>query len=64
MARIDPQSGEVTGFLDLGDLARQARAVNPNADVLNGIAWHPSTRTLLVTGKYWPYIFVLKFLPE
>lgn len=60
VARIDLQSGEVTGFLDLGELSRQARTVNPGADVLNGIAWHPATRTFLVTGKYWPFLFVLK----
>jgi glutamine cyclotransferase len=60
IARIDLATGEVTGFLDLSDLARQARVANPNADVLNGIAWHPGTRTLLVTGKYWPYLFILK----
>lgn len=60
IARINPNTGEVTGFLDLGELARQARSVNPNADVLNGIAWHPATKTMLVTGKYFPYIFVLK----
>lgn len=59
VARIDLESGEVTGFLDLSELAVQARRVNPNADVLNGIAWHPATKTMLVTGKYWPYIFVL-----
>lgn len=60
VARIDPQNGEVTGFLDLGELSRRARTVNPNADVLNGIAWHPATQTMLVTGKYFPFIFVLK----
>ena len=59
VARINLKDGEVTGFLDLSELTVQARRVNPNADVLNGIAWHPATRTLLVTGKYWPYIFVL-----
>ena len=59
VARINLKDGEVTGFLDLSELTVQARWVNPNADVLNGIAWHPATRTLLVTGKYWPYIFVL-----
>ncbi len=60
IARIDLQTGEVNGFLDLGELARQARAVNPRAEVLNGIAWHQSTRTFLVTGKNWPFLFVLK----
>lgn len=60
IARIDPQSGEVTGFMDLGELARQARSANPKAEVLNGIAWHAATQTMLVTGKYFPYLFVLK----
>lgn len=60
VARIDLESGEVTGFLDLSELAVQAQRVNPNADVLNGIAWHPATKTMLITGKYWPYLFVIK----
>jgi glutamine cyclotransferase len=60
IARIDLESGEVTGFLDLSELVQQARRINPNADVLNGIAWHPATQTMLITGKYWPYIFLLK----
>lgn len=64
VARIDLQTGEVTGFLDLGELAQQARKINPAAEVLNGIAWHPATQTMLVTGKYWPYIFVLKLKPN
>ncbi|MBL7850990.1 MAG: glutaminyl-peptide cyclotransferase [Cyclobacteriaceae bacterium] len=60
VARIELETGEVTGFLDLTELSQQARRVNPNADVLNGIAWHPATKTMLVTGKFWPYLFVLK----
>jgi len=60
IVRIDPVSGNVTGQVDLSILAGQAVSVNPAADVLNGIAWHPGTRTLLVTGKYWPNIFILK----
>lgn len=60
IARIDGSTGEVTGFLDLSELSQQARALNPQVDVLNGIAWHPATKTMLVTGKYWPYIFILK----
>lgn len=64
IVRIDPGTGEVTGFMDLGELTRQAKMVNPKADVLNGIAWHPATQTMLVTGKYWPYIFILKLKKE
>ncbi len=60
VAKIDPASGLVSGFLDFTKLAQQANLLNPNADVLNGIAWHAGTQSLLVTGKYWPYIYVVK----
>ena len=60
IARIDPTNGEVAGFMDLSPLVRQTQLLSPQADVLNGMAWHEGTRSLLVTGKYWPYIYVLK----
>lgn len=60
IVKIDPATGSVVGYLDLSDLAKQARLANPKADVLNGIAWHAATQTMLVTGKLWPYIFILK----
>lgn len=58
--KIDPQSGVVTGTLDLTPLVREAKLDNPNADVLNGIAYHPATRLLIVTGKLWPSTYVLQ----
>jgi glutamine cyclotransferase len=60
IARIDPATGIVTSFLDLSQLATQARVINNQVDVLNGIAWHKKSRLLLVTGKYWPLIYILK----
>lgn len=60
IARIDASSGVVDGFLELGPLTNQAKAINNQADVLNGIAWHAGTRLLVVTGKYWPFLYVLK----
>lgn len=60
IAKINPANGEVVGFLDLSKLVQQANLINPNADVLNGIAWHEGTQSMLVTGKNWPYIYVLK----
>lgn len=60
IAKIDLKTGDVQGFLDLSKLAQQAKLINPNADVLNGLAWHKGTNSLLVTGKYWPFIYVLK----
>jgi glutamine cyclotransferase len=60
IVRIDPATGTVNGLLDLAPLTKQARTLNPRMDVLNGIAWHASTQSLLVTGKLWPFIYVLK----
>lgn len=60
VVKIDINTGAVTGILDLAALTKQARELKPEVDVLNGIAWHPKTKLLLVTGKYWNYIYVLK----
>jgi len=56
VARIDPDTGQVTGWLDFSGLltpSERARGV----DVLNGLAYDPATGHLLVTGKLWPWIF-------
>ncbi len=59
IARISPETGEVTAWLDLKGLRNQME--NPGkAEVLNGIAWDKSSGHLLVTGKYWPQMFELK----
>lgn len=59
IARIDPGSGEVTGWLDLSSL--RAQLPRPHrAEVLNGIAYDEKSGNLLVTGKYWPRMFVIR----
>lgn len=60
VVKIDMNTGAVTGTLDLSPLTKQARELKPEVDVLNGIAWHPATKLMLVTGKYWNYIYVIK----
>ena len=60
IARIDAATGVADGFLELSELTSQARMINSRSDVLNGIAWHPGSKSLLVTGKYWPLIYILK----
>jgi len=62
IARIDPESGRVTGWLDLaGLLAPEERS--PPVDVLNGIAWDAARDRLFVTGKLWPKLFEIRVLP-
>jgi glutaminyl-peptide cyclotransferase len=61
VVRIDPGSGRVTATVDLtGLLSPTERA---GTDVLNGIAAIPDTDEFLVTGKYWPKMFRVRFVP-
>lgn len=68
IARIDPATGRVTGWLDLsGIITPHPRLSDPNA-VLNGIAWDEVEGRLFVTGKRWPALFEIEvhrllFLP-
>lgn len=59
IARIDPASGEVRGWIDLGGLYPAAQR-NPDA-VVNGIAYDESTDRIFVTGKLWPAVFEIEF---
>jgi glutamine cyclotransferase len=59
IARISPEDGQVTGWLDLTGLKNQLSIPN-KAEVLNGIAYDSSTGNLLVTGKYWPQMFEIR----
>ena len=62
IARIDPQTGKVKGWIDLtGLLRREARG--PFGDVLNGIAWDKAGDRVFVTGKKWPWIFQIEVVP-
>jgi len=56
VARIDPDSGAVTGWLDLSPIVAKERSAG-EVDVANGIAW--DGRTLFVTGKLWRAIYGL-----
>ena len=59
--KIDPSNGKVVAKLDLSGLAADAKQQFNGAEVLNGIAWHPETNSLYVTGKLWPKIYEIKF---
>ncbi len=57
IARIDPQTGNVVGWIDLGKLLAPSVRVSPRDAVLNGIAYDKKQRRLFVTGKLWPKLF-------
>ena len=61
IARIDPQTGRVTGWIDLTELDSQ-RARWRGDDVLNGIAYDAAGDRLFVTGKNWPQLYEIDLI--
>lgn len=55
IAVVNPTSGAVEGILDMSGLRKFIK--HPEAEVLNGIAYNPATKTIFVTGKYWEKMF-------
>ena len=53
----DPATGNVTSIIDCRALVEDAKASDPDIDVLNGIAWNVRNRELYLTGKLWPWIY-------
>lgn len=62
IARIDLASGHVVAWIDLPFSRTSLGLTEPEA-VLNGIAYDPATRRLLVTGKLWPAMFEIALSP-
>ncbi len=56
IAKIDATTGKVITVFELKNLDKG----NPKADVLNGIAWNPSTKSFLITGKNWGKIYNMR----
>ena len=55
IAVVNPLNGAVEGVLDMSGLRKFVK--NKTAEVLNGIAYNPNTKTIFVTGKNWDKIF-------
>ena len=62
IAIINPDSGQVQGWLDLSDILPLVFR-HPRIDVLNGIAYDAEAKRLFVTGKRWPRLFEIEVLP-
>jgi len=62
IARIDPVSGNVVGWIDLTGLL--APADRQGVDFLNGIAYDAKGDRLFVTGKCWPKLFEIKLIKK
>ena len=59
IARIDPKTGTVTGWVDLTGILPATERTG-REDVLNGIAYDSAQDKLYVTGKYWPKLFEIR----
>ena len=60
---IDPSSGHVTAQIDASGLLSADEAPGDEQAVLNGIAYDPTSDTFLLTGKLWPKLFEVRFVP-
>jgi glutamine cyclotransferase len=63
IARIDPDNGEVVGYIDLTGILSNERMDYP-IDVMNGIAYDPDADRLFVTGKLWPQVFEIRLIKK
>ena len=61
IVRIDSRTGRVTAVIDAANLLSPLE--RQGVDVMNGIAYDPRDRTFLVTGKLWPRLFRVRFVP-
>ncbi len=59
--KIDPSDGTVVAIVDATELVEAVSG--PGVDVMNGIAWMEEEGAFLLTGKYWPSMFLVDFVP-
>jgi glutamine cyclotransferase len=62
IARIDPKTGKVVGWIDLSGLLSPEDS--QDVDYLNGIAYDAEHDRLFVTGKLWPKLFEIKLVKK
>ena len=61
IARIDPSTGKVLGYIELNNLLPRNQRKGEE-DVLNGIAYDPVGKHVYVTGKWWPRLFEIEVI--
>ncbi len=62
IARIDPDTGKITGWIDFSKLYPGAGKGQNGENVMNGIAYDAEKKRLFVTGKLWPKIYEVKIV--
>jgi glutaminyl-peptide cyclotransferase len=64
IARIDPKTGNVVGWIDCAGLLSASDRVGGEGAVLNGIAYDAAGDRLFVTGKLWPKLFQIRLVKK
>ncbi|MFI1773580.1 glutaminyl-peptide cyclotransferase [Thalassobellus citreus] len=63
VAIINPKNGAVIGVIDFSPLKKLVTQ-HEGLDVLNGIAYNPTTKTVFVTGKRWDKLFEVEIIEK
>jgi glutamine cyclotransferase len=61
IVKIDPASGQVVQKMEMDELVVEVREKHRSSMEMNGIAYDSINDKVLVTGKFWPYIYEIKF---
>lgn len=65
IARIDPASGQVTGWIDLANISPDDQDTEDESEnTLNGIAYDEAGDRIFVTGKNWKKLYEIKVVPK
>ena len=59
--KIDPATGQIVAKADLSAMWGRIKAIDPEADVPNGIAYDTATKKMYITGKWWPELYEVQF---
>ncbi len=65
IAIIDPTTGAIEGLIDLTSLPKEVQSgLDPQNEVLNGIAYKANEGRLFVTGKHWNTLFEIEIFEK
>ncbi len=59
--KIDPATGIIVAKADLTEMHKRIQAIDPHAEVPNGIAYDSSSKKIYITGKLWPELYEVQF---
>lgn len=55
--KIEPESGQIVGRIDVTQIWERIKRIDPMADVPNGIAYDAEAKKIYITGKKWPELY-------